>query len=280
MKRKRSPKEVNPFFLGIAILTIIGIIMWLPLDRLITEPDFSSFQVEYVILAIKMLLIFSIGLLLIKRLNEKALSGIGSKYNWTFKYLNLIPFYLFLLGIVGFINKDISSIDFSNVVLLLISCLLVGFAEEFVFRGYLQPVFLKKYISHKNGIFLGVLFPAIFFGTSHLLNLSVNDNVPQVIGQSIYAIFIGFFFGVVLLKTNKLIPLAITHGLINFFFLFGLLPSLNNNTEPVEAMALSEQIVSAAAPLLIFIPLFVIGLILLRKITKDDVEKKINITNL
>ena len=279
MKRKRSPKEVNPFFLGIAILTIIGIIMWLPLDRLITEPDFSSFQVEYVILAIKMLLIFSIGLLLIKRLNEKALSGIGSKYNWTFKYLNLIPFYLFLLGIVGFINKDISSIDFSNVVLLLISCLLVGFAEEFVFRGYLQPVFLKKYISHKNGIFLGVLFPAIFFGTSHLLNLSVNDNVPQVIGQSIYAIFIGFFFGVVLLKTNKLIPLAITHGLINFFFLFGSLPSLNNKIEPAVAMILSEQIVAAAAPLIIFIPLFIIGLILLRKITKDDVEKKINITN-
>ena len=271
-------KKLNPFFSGIAILTIIGIIMWLPLDKLITEPDFSSFQVEYIILAIKMLLIFSVGLVLIKRLNEKALSGIGSKYNWSFKYLNLIPFYLFLLGIVGFINKDISSIDFSNVLLLLIACLLVGFAEEFMFRGYLQPVYLKKYISRKNGIFLGVLFPAIFFGASHLLNLTVNNNVPQVISQSIYAIFIGFFFGVVLLKTNKLIPLAITHGLINFFFLFGLLPSLNN-TEPAVAMTLSEQIVAAAAPLIIFIPLFVIGLILLGKITKDDVEKKINTSN-
>ena len=272
-------KKLNPFFSGIAILTIIGIIMWLPLDKLITEPDFSSFQVEYIILAIKMLLIFSVGLVLIKRLNEKALSGIGSKYNWSFKYLNLIPFYLFLLGIVGFINKDISSIDFSNVLLLLIACLLVGFAEEFMFRGYLQPVYLKKYISRKNGIFLGVLFPAIFFGASHLLNLTVNNNVPQVISQSIYAIFIGFFFGVVLLKTNKLIPLAITHGLINFFFLFGSLPSLNNKIEPAVAMILSEQIVAAAAPLIIFIPLFIIGLILLRKITKDDVEKKINITN-
>ena len=272
-------KKVNPFFSGIAILTIIGIIMWLPIDKLITEPNFSSFQVEYIILAIKMLLIFSIGLVLIKRLNEKALSGIGSKYNWSFKYLNLIPFYLFLLGIVGFINKDISSIDFSNALLLLIACLLVGFEEEFVFRGYLQPVFLKKYISCKNGIFLGVLFPALFFGTSHLLNLTVNDNIPQVIGQSIYAIFIGFFFGVVLLKTNKLIPLAITHGLINFFFLFGSLPSLNNDIEPAVAMILSEQIVAAAAPLIIFIPLFVIGLILLKKITKDDVEKKINISN-
>ena len=105
--------------------------------------------------------------------------------------------------------------------------------------------------------------------------MTVNNNVPQVIGQSVYAIFIGFFFGVVLLKTNKLIPLAITHGLINFFFLFGSLPSLNNNTEPAVAMTLSEQIVAAVAPLIIFIPLFVIGLILLRKITKDDVQKKI-----
>ncbi|MHA7864540.1 CPBP family intramembrane glutamic endopeptidase [Flagellimonas marinaquae] len=270
-------KKVNPFFSGIAILIVIGIIMLLPLDKLITEQDFSSFQVEYIILAIKMLLIFSFSLLLIKRLNEKALSGISSRYKWSYKYLNLIPFYLFLLGILGFINKDLSSIDFNNVALLLIACQLVGFAEEFVFRGYLQPVFLKKYISHDGGVFLGVLFPAIFFGASHLLNLTVNDNVPQVIGQSIYAIFIGFFFGVVLLKTNKLIPLAITHGLINFFFLFRLLPGLNSNMEPAVAMTLLEQIISAAVPLLIFIPLFVIGLVLLRKITQEDVQKKMNL---
>ena len=213
-------KKESPFFSGIGILIAIGTIMLFPLDKLITEPEFSSFQVEYVILTIKMLVIFSVSLILIKSLNEKALSGIGSTYNWSYKYLNLIPSYLFLLGIAGFINKDLSSIDFSNVVLLLIACLLVGFAEEFMFRGYLQPVFLKKYISRKNGIFLGVLFPAIFFGASHLINLTINDNIPQVIGQSIYAIFIGFFFGVVLLKTNKIIPLAITHGLINFFFLY------------------------------------------------------------
>ena len=268
-------KKVNPFFSGIAILTVLGFIMFLPLEKLIAEPDFSSFQVEYIILVIKMLLIFSMSLVLIKRLNEEALSGIDSKYNWSFKYLNLIPFYLFLLGILGFINKDLSLIDFSNITLLLFTCLLVGFAEEFVFRGYLQSIFLKKYISRENGIFFGVLFPAIFFGASHLLNLTVNDNVPQVIGQSIYAIFIGFFFGVVLLKTNKLIPLAITHGLINFFFLFGLLPSLSVNKESAVTMTHLEQLKSAAAPLLVFIPLFFVGLILLRKINKDDVQKKI-----
>jgi len=273
-------KKVSPFFLGIAILTVIAIIMLLPLDKLITEPDFSSFQVEYIILAIKMLLIFSISLILIKILNEKALSGISPKYKWSFKYLNLIPIYLFLLGILGFINRDLSLIDFSNITLLLIACQLVGFAEEFVFRGYLQPVFLKKYISRENGIFLSVLLPAIFFGASHLLNLTVNDNVLQVIGQSIYAIFIGFFFGVTLLKTNKLIPIAITHGLINFFFLIGSLPNLNSNTDNYSQtdveLTLTEQILSAAIPLLIFLPLFFIGLILIRKINREEVRKKIN----
>ena len=274
-------KKVSPLFSGIAILTVIGIIMLLPLDKLIKEPGFSSFQVEYVILAIKMLLIFTVSLILIKRLNEKALSGIDPKYKWSYKYINLIPFYLFLLGILGFISKDLSLVDFSNMTLLLIACLLVGFAEEFIFRGYLQPLFIKKYISRDNGIFLGVLFPAIFFGVSHLLNLIVNDNVPQVISQSIYAIFIGFFFGITVLKTNKLIPIAITHGLINFFFLFGSLPNLNINTDSYPQtdaeLTLTEQILSISVPLLIFLPLFIIGIILVRKINREEVRKKITL---
>jgi CubicO group peptidase (beta-lactamase class C family) len=53
-------KKINPFFSGIAILIVIGVIMLLPLDKLITEQDFSSFQVEYIILAIKMFLIFKV----------------------------------------------------------------------------------------------------------------------------------------------------------------------------------------------------------------------------
>ncbi|MEM6815762.1 MAG: CPBP family intramembrane glutamic endopeptidase [Bacteroidota bacterium] len=274
-------KTISPFFSGIVLLAVIAAIMQIPLDRIITTSYFSRFQVEYLILAIKMLLIFTCGLILVLKQDEKALSGISSKYKWSFKYLNLIPCYLFLLGILTFINKDLSSIDSSNVLLLLTGCLSVGFAEEFVFRGYLQPIFLKKYIAHKNGIFLGVLFPAMFFGASHLLNLTVNDNVPQVIGQSIYAVFIGFFFGVVLLKTNKLIPLAITHGLINFFFLFGSLPNLktdsNSNLEPELKITLVEQIISSAMPLLIFIPLFLIGFVIVRKIQREEVQKKINL---
>ncbi|MEP3371920.1 MAG: CPBP family intramembrane glutamic endopeptidase [Maribacter dokdonensis] len=274
-------KSTLPFTLGIIIIAIIGIIFQIPFDKVITESHFSNFQIEYLVLSVKMSSIFFLSLILINNLKEKALSGLDSSYKWSFKFINLIPFYLFLLGISTFIDKDLSLVEINNLLLLLLACLMVGFAEEYIFRGFLQPLFIKKYISHKNGIFLGILFPALFFGSSHLLNLTVNDNIPQVIGQSIYAVFIGFFFGVVLLKTNKLIPLAITHGLINFFFLFNSLPNLNSTTDinsetRIEA-TLTEQITISIIPLFIFLPLFIIGLILLRKINKEQIQEKINL---
>lgn len=274
-------KNISPFTLGVIIIVIIGIIFQIPLDKIITKPYFSSFQIEYLILTIRMSFIFILSLILIGTSKEKALSGLDSNYKWSFKFINLIPFYLFLLGISTFINKDLSSININNLLLLLIACLMVGFAEEFIFRGFLQPLFIKKYLSRKSGIFLGLLFPALFFGASHLLNLTVNDNIPQVIGQSIYAVFIGFFFGVALLKTNKLIPLAITHGLINFFFLFGSLPNLNSitdiDTEIKIDTTLTEQISISIVPFFIFLPLFIVGLILLRKISKEHLQEKITL---
>jgi len=272
-------KNASPFTIGIIMIIIIGLIMQIPFDKIITENNFSLFQIEYIILTLKMSLIFTFGILFIKKLRIESISGLSSNYKWKSKALNLIPVYLFLIGITAFISKDLSVINISNSLLLLLACLAVGFAEEFMFRGVLQSLFLKKYMHHRKGVFLGVLFPAIFFGASHLLNLMVNDNIPQVITQAIYAIFIGFFFGVLLLKTNKLLPIAITHGLINFFFLFNSLPSLNNIIEingesPIE-IPLMAQILGSIIPILIFLPLFIIGLILIRKINKEHIRAKI-----
>jgi len=271
-------KNVSPFFYAFFLLFSIGLILLLPLDELITATHFSVFQIEYVILFIKMMLIFFIGWGSIKKLSMLALSGLSTTYKWSYKFLNLIPFYLVVLGILGFITNDFSQIKIDNVLLLLGACLIVGFGEEFVFRGSLQPLFIKKYIGRKNGLYLAVFFPALFFGLSHLFNLAVNDNIPQVIGQVIYAIFIGYFFGALLLKTNKLIPIAITHGLINFFFLFGSLPAfMEDKIIGLEETStpLIDQISGASGPLLIFFPLLLVGLLIVRKLDKEQLLAKI-----
>ena len=47
--------------------------------------------------------------------------------------------------------------------------------------------------------------------------------------------------------------------------------------DPIVELTLHEQIIAAAGPILIFIPLFVIALVVIRKITQEDVLKKINL---
>ncbi len=269
-----SIKNNNPFITSLGLIILIAIIFSLPIDALFSENYFSEFQIEYIVLTLKMSSLFTIAFIGIKKVGLLSLSGLSRKNPWSFKLLNAIPIYLFALGILSFIGNDLTHIQISNVILLFIACMAVGFAEEFIFRGLLVPLFIKKYRYHRKGIFLSIFFSALFFGLSHFINLSVNDNIPQVIAQVIFATFMGIFFGAVLLKTNKLIPIAITHGLINFFFLFGTLPAIHSNSE-VTTQELSEQIAGAIPSILLFLPLLIVGLIISRKINRDRTVKKL-----
>ncbi|WP_299763948.1 type II CAAX endopeptidase family protein [uncultured Dokdonia sp.] len=269
-----SIKNINPFITSLGLIILITIIFSLPIDALFSDDYFSEFQIEYIILTLKMSSLFVIAFIGIKKVAILSLSGLSPKNPWSFKLLNVIPIYLFALGILSFIGNDLTHIQISNVILLFIACMAVGFAEEFIFRGLLVPLFIKKYRYHRKGIFLSIFFSALFFGLSHLINLSVNENVPQVIAQVIFATFMGIFFASILLKTNKLIPIAITHGLINFFFLFGTLPAINSNSE-VTTQSLSEQIAEAIPSILLFLPLLIVGLIISRKINRDRTLKKL-----
>ena len=275
-----SIKNSNPFITSLSIILFIALVFSLPIDKLFSTDYFSEFQIEYFVLTLKMLLIFNVAFIGIKKINLLSLSGVSRTYKWSFKLLNVIPVYLFIIGILSFIGNDISQVNISNVFLLLTACLMVGFAEEYVFRGLLLPLFIKKYQGHKKGIFLSIFFSALFFGLSHLINLSVNDNIPQVLAQVIFATFIGVFFAAVLLKTNKLIPIAITHGLINFFFLIGTLPAINSNPDVIPVTQnISDQIAGAIPPILIFSPLLVIGLIISKRIDREITFQKLTRKN-
>ena len=251
----------SPFVSSLLLLLPIALLMLAPTEVWFNSRLKSDFSAEYINLGLKMGLIFLLGYFLIKKMNFESLAGLSSAQSWSFKYLNLLPAYLFVLGLLAVVSKDWTQINPLNLLLLLISCLLVGFAEEFVFRGFLQTLFLNRYGRTGKGIIISISLSSLLFGLFHLLNLSTNENTGQVFVQVVYATFMGFFFGALLLKTNKLIPIAITHGLINFFFLFAFLPGIK------EEEALSVEAVSIA-PILVFLPLFISAILLMRKINK------------
>ncbi len=78
----------------------------------------------------------------------------------------------------------------------------------------------------------------MIFGLFHLINLVSNDDVFTVLIQVAFASFIGFFFGVVVLKANKIIPVTLTHELINFPFSLTFLPSIKTTEETVLQLLL------------------------------------------
>ena len=262
-------KTISPFLFAGIMLLGIGLVFIIPLESLLLKYSLSSFQAEYLNLFAKMSVLMLLGYTLIKEWNLTVIAGLSTNYTWKFKYLNVIPVYLMLLGLASVISADVTKIELPNIVLLLLSCLAVGFAEELLFRGVLQSLFLKKYIYSKSGIFLGTFIPALAFGLFHLINILKNGPLLPVLIQVVFATFIGFFFGVLLLKTNKLIPIAITHALINFFFLLQYLPNLKSEV-------VQEPTTESIAPIIIVLPLCIIALFLMKKINKTEVLEKLN----
>jgi len=260
-------KTRSPFLFTAILLFIFGIVSFIPLEGILLGFSLSSFQAEYINLLIKMSLLALFGYTLIKKWNLPVIAGLSTMYAWKYKYLNFIPVYLMLLGLASVLSADFTKIELPNIVLLLLGMLAVGFAEEFLFRGVLQSLFLKKYISLKAGMFLGTFIPAFAFGLFHLINIFNDGPIIPVIIQVVFATFIGFFFGVLLLKTNKLIPLVITHALINFFFSLQFLPNFKSE-EAQEPASLTS--------IIICLPLFIIALFILKKIDKTKVQEKLN----
>ncbi|NQZ78785.1 MAG: hypothetical protein HRT61_22120, partial [Ekhidna sp.] len=71
-------------------------------------------------------------------------------------------------------------------------------------------------------------------------------------------------------KTNKLFPIAITHGLTNFFFSLALLPGIK---EPENTA--SETV--SLAPIILFLPLLIAGVLIFRKLDRKEILEKIDL---
>jgi membrane protease YdiL (CAAX protease family) len=85
--------------------------------------------------------------------------------------------------------------------------------EEVVFRGIVLTLFLKQYSERKS-----ISFSAAAFGFMHLLNLLGSERaVIWVLGQVVWCIIIGLFYGYIVVKSGSLLPAMLMHWLGNAF---------------------------------------------------------------
>lgn len=103
--------------------------------------------------------------------------------------------------------------------------------EEAAFRGIVLTVFLNKYSEHKS-----IVFSSLGFGFMHVLNLANGADFIWVMGQIVWAIAIGLFYGYVFVKTRSLLPPMIVHYLGNVFI--GSLTGYMQNRASIEIQVL------------------------------------------
>jgi len=255
-------------FTIITLIVFLGILKF-PLEAIVEDFGFNLKRAEHLSRIFKNVIIVSLAILVIKKLKLVKLSGISRQLKWDHKYLLLIPMYLVVFGVLSVLGTDLSGVSAIDIILLFTAMLSVGFSEEFMFRGLLQSVFLKRFINHKNGIAWSIFLPALLFGLLHLFSLRL-DNIAASLSQVIYAFLIGAAFGAILLRTNKLIPLAIIHGLVDFVFSINTLIDQDAMAGELE----KQDLMSAIGSIIFVLPLFIAGLLIIRKISKESVMKK------
>jgi uncharacterized protein len=153
--------------------------------------------------------------------------------------------------------------DGGLIALFVLLYLSVGTFEEFLFRGLLLPVMLRKWGGTRKGIYTAVLVSSAIFGLVHIINLMAGRRDLLTTGtQILYGTFFGVFFAALMLRNNSIWPAVFGH------FLFDLCGNLMELTQG-WVFTRKEPTISVDAALItlgLLLPLLLIGLFYLRKV--------------
>jgi uncharacterized protein len=263
IQTKIKNKPLIPLILIILVSTILTEIR---LEKtLFASMDFQS--ASYLTGIIEQGSVSILLVLLIKRLGLMREAGFAKPQTWK-SVLLIWPILIFSLMNGGTSPFDGTlTIDTGKPVLLMLFGLLylsVGLVEEILFRGLALGLLLPKWGKSRKDIYLVVILLNIGFGLLHLINLVMGRRpLLSTIAQIVYGMFFGVFFAACFLRMKSIWPVIIGHSI---FDLCGNLDDIAVGSTtfggPVSEMTLQ----TAAITTLVTLPLFIYGLIILRKV--------------
>lgn len=109
-----------------------------------------------------------------------------------------------------------------NLINVIIFCIFIGFAEEFLCRGWLQNEFVERFGDNKSGVIKSIICASIVFGSMHLINvLTTSQGLVFTILQVVNAVSLGFYLGVIYYKTKNIWSVIFLHAFYDFALFLG-----------------------------------------------------------
>ncbi len=129
-----------------------------------------------------------------------------------------LPMLLFsVINLVASITEAVEGLKLANLVNLMFFTYLVGLAEEFLCRGWVQNEFIERFGDNKKGVILSIFLSSLIFGFMHLTNALVTpQGLFHTMMQIVQAIASGFLLGSVYYKTKNIWVVAFLHGFFDF----------------------------------------------------------------
>ena len=252
--------------------------LWIakPLRELLINYNMPELDARLIAGILPRLLIVIGAIRMINKLGLKAYNGFtkGQKI----KNMNaiVIPSTFIILGVIANWNTYTEAGSYL-LLLFTFSVIIVGMAEELVFRGIIQPLFIRHFNKRKKSLYLSAVITALIFGLIHYINLLKEpDNFWGITSQVVFAFSIGVFFGGLTLRTGSILVPSIFHGLVNFAFGTGDLKQ-----QPLQAATkeISEGINwSSIIPTTLFFAFILLGgIYMIRKVSTEEVSIKLGI---
>lgn len=141
----------------------------------------------------------------------------------------------------------------------------VGIAEEFVFRGVIATLFLKRFGTDKKGVWKAVAVSGVLFGIAHVSNI-LEGSLTGVLVQTVIASMLGMLLAAIYFRTGCIWVTVFLHALIDVAA--GITTGLYGNETLMDT-------VSSYSPvnLISCVPYLIVLLVLLRKKKIGEVER-------
>jgi membrane protease YdiL (CAAX protease family) len=129
-----------------------------------------------------------------------------------------LPMLLFsVINLISSITDAVEGLKLANLVNLMFFTYLVGLAEEFLCRGWVQNEFIERFGDNRKGVILSIFLSSLIFGFMHLTNALVTpQGLFHTMMQILQAIASGFLLGSVYYKTKNIWVVAFLHGFFDF----------------------------------------------------------------
>ena len=265
---KNFAKEHTIIYCIIVEILLLGgiIITGIPLGKLMNTTNIDSYVLQALTETVGVIVAFA-------ALNVSGCADVLTNKGIGFFKGLLVGGYFLVIGVYSAIiylviyEGDRTLRPWYLIAVYLLCMLLVGIAEEWLFRGVHSELLLRRYGATKEGIWKAVIISGVLFGLAHLSNLFGAEPIGVLV-QCVVAAAMGMVFAAIYFRTGNIWVTVFLHAFIDACALI---------TSGLYEGTIADAI-SGYQPMQIIgvVPYMIVLLVLLRKKKLDQMLRRLS----